>query len=87
MLQYMGGPKSLTPQQIYFTFESTAFDMDDPKTTIDFDTVFDSCTGYGLVDAVQALYSLPPPPTPVASVAPMPVTARSNASDRTLQCQ
>ena len=48
---------SLTPDQIYDLLRSTAIDMDDPATS-GFDTGFDFGTGFGFVDACDALAAL-----------------------------
>lgn len=48
---------SLTPAEISDLLQSTALDMDDP-TTEGFDLGFDQATGYGLIQADQALCAL-----------------------------
>ena len=45
---------SLLPAEVYAVLEETALDMDDPATT-GFDNGFDFATGYGLVQADNAL--------------------------------
>jgi subtilisin family serine protease len=57
LLDIKGGPKSLSPLEIYSIMEQTAIDMDDPFTPA-FDTGFDFATGHGLVNAVAALDKL-----------------------------
>ena len=44
----------LTPDDIYEILEDTAIDMDDPSTP-GFDLGFDFGTGFGLVDALEAV--------------------------------
>ena len=46
-----------TPQQIYGALEQTAIDLDNPYTS-EFDTGFDTATGFGLIQADLALESL-----------------------------
>lgn len=50
-------PTPLSPEDIYTALETTAIDMDDPATD-GFDTGFDTGTGYGLIQADQAVRSL-----------------------------
>jgi subtilisin family serine protease len=57
LLEAKGGPKSLTPLELYSIMEETAIDMDDPFTPA-FDTGFDFGTGHGLVNTVAALDKL-----------------------------
>jgi subtilisin family serine protease len=57
MLEYKGGPRSLSPAEIYNTLAMTAIDMDDPFTA-GFDVGFDFGTGAGLVNASAALHEL-----------------------------
>jgi hypothetical protein len=45
---------NLSPDEIYSTMQKTALDMDDPSTP-GFDTGFDYATGYGLIQADDAL--------------------------------
>ena len=45
---------SFTPTEIYNLLETTAIDMDDPSTE-EFDVGYDEATGYGLIQADQAL--------------------------------
>jgi len=67
MLNMAGGPGTMTPAEQYSFLEMTAVDMNDPSTP-GFDVGFDYATGYGLVnafDAVQAV-QIAYPQAPVA---------------------
>ena len=46
-----------TPQQVYGALEQTAIDLDNPLTS-EFDTGFDTATGFGLIQADAALDAL-----------------------------
>jgi len=54
MLEAAGGSGTLAPAEIYAALESTAIDMDDTFTG-GFDVGFDLQTGFGFVDAVEAI--------------------------------
>ena len=56
---------SIGPDAVYSVLKTTAVDMDDPATMAVFDTGFDCRTGFGLIQAEDALgASLEPPPLP-----------------------
>lgn len=58
-----------SPRDIYTALENTAIDMDDPSTP-GFDVGFDFGTGYGLIQADQAIAALVEP-EPIPEPAPM----------------
>jgi hypothetical protein len=57
MLEATGGPDSVAPEQIYQTLENTAIDMDNPSTD-EFDKGFDFKTGFGLIQADEAVEAI-----------------------------
>jgi hypothetical protein len=54
ILAAKGGPNTMQPKDIYRVLQETAIDMDDPLT-VGFDYDFDYRTGYGFVNALEAL--------------------------------
>lgn len=57
LLEFAGGPGSLSPAEVYEIFENTAIDMDDPGTP-GFDMGADFTTGFGFVNLEAAIDSI-----------------------------
>jgi hypothetical protein len=67
LLQLKGGPKSITPAEIYSILEAAAIDMNDIFTAT-FDTGYDYATGWSLVSASAALNSMNVIPLPTCGL-------------------